>query len=687
MTSETRDFSDTGTGIPDDTAALEYTYTLGGQLASYKLPFFSNRQVSYTFDKLGRLSSAAGTSSVGNVTYASNAEYRAWGVLKALDYGNGTEMNIGGFNNKLQATEFEVKKDSTQIIDKTYQFNSDGSVKFEDDNLDAKFDRSYEYDHQARMTKAFAGAAARNETITSNNTPYRKTHQYNAFGQTVQSMVRHWGDGGPSDIYTTWANNRTVGGTTYDSDGNRVSEPYKTWKYDAAGQLHESDFLYYDLETYTRQLEGIAYDGDGQIGLVTTATQDEEEGPVTAGDGGYKVRSSVLGGQVVYDTGTQMTNVFAGGTRIAMNSILVYPSTSLGTMWNHSDPNGKSYRSTGSNGAVLGDGISGADWDKIETDAAGASVGLSAPPTQYPEDSNDLYTSGWSFGSMRAGQHTVNIVDGIHVPPEYFASFLDWQNPDNIFDAGIYRIGNGFLISNRQMRYNHNWESPDEMWRIRHSGWNVVDLREQEQTPPTIMPPLDEKKLTQAFDFCTKEMFSVEPISKSNNRYDFRGHVLNTDTFTYQNTFSIGIDSTTYNSKDTYNPADGSFALGFHYNTGKTGINSANATVFGKSGTFQTNTVFVISDVHRFDASFNNRHHKKGLGLSTRQIVTYHEVGNALATITGKQHLPDDFIDPVTGVVNRKAYENEQHSGQAFENCILRNYRSLLAGGGMSLLK
>src|SRR5690606_11650180 len=140
-------FSDSGTGFPSETAALEYTYGLGGQLSSYKLPFFSNLQVSYTHDKLGRLSSVAGTSSLGNVTYASDAEYRAWGVLKSLSYGNGVQMSSSGFNDKLQATEFEVKKGSTGIISKSYEFLADGRIKKETDNLNAKFDRAYEYDH------------------------------------------------------------------------------------------------------------------------------------------------------------------------------------------------------------------------------------------------------------------------------------------------------------------------------------------------------------------------------------------------------------------------------------------------------------------------------------------------------------------------------------------------------------
>ncbi|HMO82528.1 MAG TPA: hypothetical protein PKD24_17270, partial [Pyrinomonadaceae bacterium] len=412
LVSETRAFSDTGTGFTDNTASLEYTYTMGGQLASYKLPFFSNLQVSYTHDKLGRLSSVAGTSSLGNVTYASNAQYRAWGLLKHLEYGNGVEMNVGGFNNKLQATGFEVKKNTTQIINKTYQYNADGMVKHETDSLDAKFDRSYEYDHLTRMTKALSGAAARSETVTSSNTPYRQTHEYNAFGQRIESVMSHWSNVLSNPIYTTWVNNRrSGGGRTFDTEGNLTSEPYKTWKYDAAGRLSYTDFAYYDLETYDRQQEWIGYDGDGRNVRVETMIQDEENGDPVGGELAYRLRSSILGGEVVYENGQAF--VYAGGEKIATNYEVGIPSPALATIWHHKDPNMSSYRSTEPGGTVLGTGVDNHDWDKIETDGDGKSVGLSAP-LSFPEHSNELYTSGWSFGSLNTGQYMAHVVDGIH---------------------------------------------------------------------------------------------------------------------------------------------------------------------------------------------------------------------------------------------------------------------------------
>lgn len=75
-------------------------------------------------------------------------------------------MNITGFNNKLQATGFEVKKGADKYIDKEYKFYEDGSLKFIDDGLDETFDRSYKYDVFGRTVEGKAGIAARGSAST-----------------------------------------------------------------------------------------------------------------------------------------------------------------------------------------------------------------------------------------------------------------------------------------------------------------------------------------------------------------------------------------------------------------------------------------------------------------------------------------------------------------------------------------
>jgi hypothetical protein len=87
-------------------------FNLSGQLKSFKDPY--GQQINYGFDKVGRLNNVFGSTAYEGITnYADTPSYNARGVLKGLHYGNGVEMNITNFNDKLQATNFEVKKGTT----------------------------------------------------------------------------------------------------------------------------------------------------------------------------------------------------------------------------------------------------------------------------------------------------------------------------------------------------------------------------------------------------------------------------------------------------------------------------------------------------------------------------------------------------------------------------------------------
>ncbi|MGH9820412.1 MAG: hypothetical protein ACRD43_09615, partial [Pyrinomonadaceae bacterium] len=135
MTDETRTFTDMLANAPISSHGfkLEYTYTLGGQLKSLKDPY--DQQINYSYDKTGRLSSVDGAASYDGITnYASNPEYRAWGGLKHLEYGNGTKIDTT-FNSRLQANHFEFTKTgvSTPLMSKDYQYYDDGKLKMADD--------------------------------------------------------------------------------------------------------------------------------------------------------------------------------------------------------------------------------------------------------------------------------------------------------------------------------------------------------------------------------------------------------------------------------------------------------------------------------------------------------------------------------------------------------------------------
>src|SRR6185436_6809027 len=135
MTSETRQFNDTLNEAPmtNNRFQIGYTYSISG-LKSYTDPY--GEEIAYTADRVGRLKEVTGTSFAGVTSYASNPEYRAWGALKHLEYGNGFRMDET-FDNRLQAASFKIDNPSDSnnpLFDKTYQYYSDGALKLADEN-------------------------------------------------------------------------------------------------------------------------------------------------------------------------------------------------------------------------------------------------------------------------------------------------------------------------------------------------------------------------------------------------------------------------------------------------------------------------------------------------------------------------------------------------------------------------
>ncbi len=204
MTSETRGFNDS---LPDAPIAgnkfkIEYTYALGGLLKSIKDPY--GKQINYAHDKAGRLSTVTGTSFGGITTYANTSVYTARQVLKSVNYGNGVTMNVTSFNNKLQATGFHLKKGSTDIMKKDYDYYGDGQLKKLDDYLGVLtptgsevYDRTFKYDHVGRVVEAKTGEEARGGTVPPQNMelqlPYRQSYVWSQFDNLTARNNLHWG--------------------------------------------------------------------------------------------------------------------------------------------------------------------------------------------------------------------------------------------------------------------------------------------------------------------------------------------------------------------------------------------------------------------------------------------------------------------------------------------------------------
>ena len=169
LTAETRTF----TGVGSFT--VNYGYNLAGLLTSVTDPF--GAQVGYTHDSVGRTTAVTGSNFASVSTYASGLQYRAWGALKSLNYGNAKTMAMT-YDANLRAATYEIPG----LMKKSYQYYNDGRLRFTQDQLitNSKFDRLYRYDHLGRTTMGLTGLEAR-EQGTTNDRPYKETMAYDAW--------------------------------------------------------------------------------------------------------------------------------------------------------------------------------------------------------------------------------------------------------------------------------------------------------------------------------------------------------------------------------------------------------------------------------------------------------------------------------------------------------------------------
>lgn len=441
MTAETRQFNDTLADAPlsNNRFKLEYEYQLSGGLKSLKDPY--GEQINYGYDKTGRLSSVAGAASYGGVTtYANNPQYRAWGGLKHLEYGNGIKADMT-FDNGLRPITYNLQKTGDNpAMTKSYEYYSDGGLKYVEDELNPIFDRLNTYDHVGRIKEGKSGLEARGGTVTTGQDtqlPYRQSYQFNAFGNMTQRNNLHWG----KDFWQGWSNNLTY---TYEND--RITNA--NWQHDADGRVTVSSapdryrYQYYDARGLLIGSFGVEdfgetniesfYGGDGReikrkrkVFTYNSLMQTPPYGTWIDQGNEYYIRSTVLGGQIVSEAGATgkktKTNVFAAGAKIAVQSEYTYQSTTTESVnFEHMDASGMSQRSSLSNGTPLV-GAGSYDGAPAETDPMGGNMGMETPyieePPPPPDPTPDFpFLQIFGDSPMYVnGQQVTCILDGMSI--------------------------------------------------------------------------------------------------------------------------------------------------------------------------------------------------------------------------------------------------------------------------------
>ncbi|MCG3146362.1 MAG: hypothetical protein HONDAALG_04397 [Gammaproteobacteria bacterium] len=401
---------------------LTYDYNLSGQLKQlgYESSNFAmdNNTIYYGHDKAGNLTSVTGTPFAGVTTYAAGMQYRAWGAVKSLSYGNGITFSAN-YNKRLQMQTFEIAKTGSPTMMKAdFQYYGDGRIKYAKDYRDDRFDRAFSYDQVGRIQEAYAGSQARGfmglPDPNPATPPYRQSYQYDVWGNTTGSSGKFWSrDYTSTDSYNP---NGQRQGWQYDGAGNLLNDSRNQYIYDAAGRN-------ISVTANGQNPKAQSLDGDGLV--IRQVNYTQLPNPAC-----YYLRSTVLGGVTVIkingtDNGPGFLSVgrvtgetiYAGDAEIATQT--TYANGSISLSWTHLNP------VTNSKGHSF---ASGEYFTDIEPDPTGAYLGLTEPvsnPDPPPSGGEGIPL----FLLPTGGDPWVKVtVDGVEVP---------WAEAQRLIGMGI----------------------------------------------------------------------------------------------------------------------------------------------------------------------------------------------------------------------------------------------------------
>jgi hypothetical protein len=337
--------------------------------------------------------------------------------LTGLSYGNGVQMSITDFNNKLQATKFEVKKNTTSYIKKEYQFYADGSLKFIDDVLDETFDRLYKYDHAGRTVEAEAGTAARGQSPTGPHNldqPYTMAYEHDAFGHITSKTGYYYSS--QDDNSYSYTNNRAPN-WNYDSDGNTTSDEDAVYGFDAAGHLVKTEER--ELDTSGLQPPTVdSFDGDGRLVKRVRNFGSTDPAPQT----NYYIHSTVLGKLVseADETGRKLkTFVPANGVTLAQQQVIYYQGTTERLTFVHQDASTTGTQETNDDGTLVNASDRSGEYDPLGRNIASAGPYISLDTNPPGSDSGSGVNMFGSGEGYRPGQQSYRI-DHLAVPASRF---------------------------------------------------------------------------------------------------------------------------------------------------------------------------------------------------------------------------------------------------------------------------
>jgi RHS repeat-associated protein len=413
LTSETRTFSSTAPLPTPSPVTLSYQYNWGGELT--RMSSSLGPDVSYTYDRIGRMEKVTGAGYAGVTSYVDNVDYRAFGGVKSMGYSNGKTLAVT-YNPRMSAKQWNVAGVLGWNYFYGYFGENTGRVTYADSLNDPKLDRSYEYDQLGRLRHSFTGTSARahvglTQTWVGDGPYGGDLYEYDQWGNMTErrEWVKNQQDVGEGLSYVANINTKnqlinnpvTGAAMTYDLAGNLTSDGTQTFKYDATGQ---------QVIAYGASMTQ-SYDGDRL-----------RVKKVVSGVTTYYVRSTMLGGQVVAELNDQglMTRgyVYMGGQLLAIQQ-------DQAVTWVHQDPVTKSQRFTNSAGALLS--------QRIDLDPWGNETGRTVDPASAQQKPTHRFTTYERDrnGSDEAMHRRYNSVRSRFEQPDPWDGSYDLTNPQS----------------------------------------------------------------------------------------------------------------------------------------------------------------------------------------------------------------------------------------------------------------
>lgn len=273
------------------TKSIVSSYNLDGSIASITYP--SGRTYTYGYD--GAQHPTSLVDSANNISFVSNTQYNAPGLLTSAVHGAVPGWNAitetNSYNNRLQPTQLEaVSPVPLTLLNLSFSYSqaggNNGNVVQIANNRDSTRSVNYTYDQLSRLSSA----------QTYQATTWGNSYAYDPWGNLLQMTVTQ-GTAQNLSVSVNSKNQVTSPAFTYDAGGDVTWDTVNAMKYDAEGRMNPVTGTVYTYDGNDRRVEK----SSGTVYWV-----DDEGRPVSVG---------TTSGSITRDY------VFFGGKRIALVSL------------------------------------------------------------------------------------------------------------------------------------------------------------------------------------------------------------------------------------------------------------------------------------------------------------------------------------------------------------------------------